>query len=484
MSMRSLTNSNSENFEPTTPTNQKIQLKKRNTPSVLNSAKKKLGSLFNSSEPEVWHPIGRPSNVQKQCSLSEDLEWSGNAFTIGKQIGSGSFATVFLGRHHSLGMQFAIKKVPLPSGKNWARQKESLEREIQVLKDCRSPHIVSYFGSFQDPEGKNMCIVMEFLPGGTLQEVIKEYGKYGGLEEDHMRNVLGSVLKGLAYLHKLNIMHRDLKSKNILIDADGGTKLADFGVSRELNQQCMARSMVGTPLFMAPEILEGEPYGYRADVWSLGIVALHVANGEIPRRGTPVRELMRMVVAQPAPTVAYPQHWSPEFSLFVAACLVKNPAKRADCDALLESSWIRGVGEDSEHTKATMKGRTIGRASMFNEKPQREMTPNKLMQQPAPQQTQQTPQKHTLRAPPSTPTTAPRARSSSTPQASINAPIVQQQVRPAPVAQAPVNNSPLVQSSPSPYEDQPLEDVVKELQGWKKLALKLLDEREGKSTSN
>lgn len=146
-----------------------------------------------------------------------------------------------------------------------------------------------------------------------------------------------------------SIPPKQQKSKNILIDSDGSTKLADFGVSRELNQSGMARSMVGTPLFMAPgnkkktrnpftpsltldaslpEVLEGEAYSALADVWSLGICCLHVANGEIPRRGTPVRELMRMVVAQPPPALDKPAKWSPALVSFVARCLVKVSSLR------------------------------------------------------------------------------------------------------------------------------------------------------------
>jgi hypothetical protein len=164
-----------------------------------------LDSVF-----QVWHPVSRPSNVQRQCFLNMDLEWNGNAFAIGQQIGSGSFATVFLGTHNGTGQTFAIKKVPLPAGQHFKRQKESLEREIMVLRECRSPYIVSYFGSFVDPENVNMCIVMEFLAGGTLQDVVREYDQHGGLDEPSMHFVLVSVLRGLAYLHERNIMHRDL----------------------------------------------------------------------------------------------------------------------------------------------------------------------------------------------------------------------------------------------------------------------------------
>ncbi len=406
------------------------------------------------STPQVWHPVSRPSNVQRQCFLNTDLEWNGNAFTIGEKIGSGSFATVFLGTHNGTGQTFAIKKVPLPAGQHFRRQKESLEREIMVLRECRSPYIVSYFGSFVDPENANMCIVMEFLAGGTLQDVVKEYDQHGGLDEPSMHYVVVSVLKGLAYLHERKIMHRDLKSKNILIDTDGSTKLADFGVSRELNQSGMARSMVGTPLFMAPEVLEGEAYSAVADVWSLGIVALHIANGEIPRRGTAVRELMRIVVSQPAPAIAKPEKWSPAFVAFVSQCLVKDPSHRATCSELLEHEWVTGVAENPESTKTDLRRRTIGRTSMYSpRKSQRSIVPTRAGAA--------TPAKRAVAAPA---TPAIPGHGDMTP------PIKRAAAAPTPVhmpAAAAAANAPQTQ-----------EELIQELQGWKQLALKLLDERE------
>ena len=420
---------------------------------------------------QVWHPVSRPSNVQRMYSLSEDLEWSGNAFTIGSKIGSGSFATVFLGTHNGTGAEFAIKKVPLPSGQHFRRQKESLEREIMVLATARSPYIVSYFGSFVESETSNMCIVMEFLAGGTLQDVIKEYDQHGGLDEKSAHGITTSVLRGLAYLHDRNIMHRDLKSKNILIDTDGSTKLADFGVSRELNQTGMARSMVGTPLFMAPEVLDGEAYDSAADVWSLGIVALHICNGEIPRRGTAVRELMRMVVAQPAPELINANRWSDELQVFIRACLVKRPSRRASCEALLVSDWVRGI-DGAEATRVDLKARTAVRVQKLTS--------------PIKKETKKTP---------------PRAGAqSSTPARRVIAtPKKQNPVTPVPVRSKPAAATPMtpktpladkstiVKSSPIPeptpeqlrqLDGKPADELAKELLGWKKLALQLLEDRD------
>jgi len=419
-----------------------------------------------STPEQVWHPVSRPQNVQRMYSLSEDLEWSGNAFTIGEQIGSGSFATVFLGTHNGTGAQFAIKKVPLPSGQYFRRQKESLEREIMVLATARSPYIVSYFGSFVDPNSSNMCIVMEFLAGGTLQDVIKEYDQHGGLDEKSTHGIVTSVLRGLAYLHGRNIMHRDLKSKNILIDTDGSTKLADFGVSRELNQSGMARSMVGTPLFMAPEVLEGEAYTSVADVWSLGIVTLHICNGEIPRRGTAVRELMRMVVAQPAPELLRPERWSESLQIFIKGCLVKNPARRATCENLLVNDWVRGP-DDAEATRINLKARTVRRVSQYTS-PSKGVAPRAGAQSSAPaRKIMPTPKKEVLGIPA-------KAAAPPTPKTPASAAV-----------SAKPKQSPIPQPTPEQikeFESKPTEELAKELLGWKKLALQLLDERDRQRT--
>ncbi len=127
----------------------------------------------------------------------------------------------------------------------------------------------------------------------------------------------------------------------MLIDLEGNVKLADFGVSRELLQQEMCRSMVGTPLFMAPEVLNGEHYTSIADVWSYGICVLEVVNGVIPRHGMPVRELMKAVIDQPAPTVANPAIWSADLPSFVKMCLQKDPKQRAPTEQLLRHRWIQ-----------------------------------------------------------------------------------------------------------------------------------------------
>lgn len=199
------------------------------------------------------------------------------------------------------------------------------------------------------------------------------------------------------------------------------------------------------------QVLEGEAYTAVADVWGLGIVALHVANGEIPRRGTAVRELMRMVVALPAPKIDKPEKWTPAFSSFVARCLVKDPAKRATCSELLKHEWVTGVVQDTEvPTRSDMRRRTIGRTSLYNSPHKRATVPPR----------------------------AGAATPARVPQATAATPVKQNAPPVTPVKQTP-SKPQLVEATP-PVAEKPKtqEELIQELEGWKKLALKLMEERD------
>jgi serine/threonine protein kinase len=187
-----------------------------------------------------------------------------------------------------------------------------------------------------------------------------------------------------------------------------------------------------------------------ADVWGLGIVALHVANGEIPRRGTAVRELMRIVVAQPAPTIDKPAKWSPAFASFVGRCLVKDPIRRSNCQELLRHEWVVGVVQDTElPTRSDMRRRTLGRASLYN-------SPRKQQRSTVPP-----------RAGAASAVTPAKIAAATPVKETAAIPAKQLQVGPA-------DSTPPVSKAAQPTQ----EELVKELEGWKKLALKLMEERD------
>ena len=157
------------------------------------------------------------------------------------------------------------------------------------------------------------------------------------LSEDQIACIMRMALQGLAYLHSARKIHRDIKSGNILLNHDGDAKLADFGVSAELATTMSKRkTVIGTPYWMAPEVLQSQEYNGKADIWSLAITAIELACGEPPHSNVhPMRAIFMIPNSEP-PTLPDPQHWSPTFHDFIAQCSQKNPDRRPSASELLE----------------------------------------------------------------------------------------------------------------------------------------------------
>ncbi|XP_054145278.1 serine/threonine-protein kinase 3-like [Melozone crissalis] len=168
--------------------------------------------------------------------------------------------------------EVAVKEINLQH----QRCKEVL-KEILVMREMRNPNIVTYLESYLVNEF--VLLVLEYMDGGSLAKVVSEKRMAVG----HMATVCQECLKGLAFLHANQVIHRDIKSDNILLGRDGSVKLADFGLCALLTpEQSERRSMVGTTCWMAPEVVRKEPYGPKVDTWSLGIVGIEMAKGEPP----------------------------------------------------------------------------------------------------------------------------------------------------------------------------------------------------------
>ncbi|XP_054145267.1 serine/threonine-protein kinase PAK 3-like [Melozone crissalis] len=166
----------------------------------------------------------------------------------------------------------AVKEINLQH----QRCKEVL-KEILVMREMRNPNIVTYLESYLVNEF--VLLVLEYMDGGSLAKVVSEKRMAVG----HMATVCQECLKGLAFLHANQVIHRDIKSDNILLGRDGSVKLADFGLCALLTpEQSERRSMVGTTCWMAPEVVRKESYGPKVDTWSLGIVGIEMAKGEPP----------------------------------------------------------------------------------------------------------------------------------------------------------------------------------------------------------
>ncbi|XP_071034738.1 dual specificity mitogen-activated protein kinase kinase 1 isoform X2 [Parasteatoda tepidariorum] len=291
--------------------------------------------------------------------INEDLENLG-------ELGAGNGGVVTKNLHKPSGLIMARKLIHLevkPAIRN------QIIRELKVLHECNSPHIVGFYGAFYSDGEINIC--MEYMDGGSLDLVLKKAGR---IPEPILGKVTIAVLKGLNYLReKHQIMHRDVKPSNILVNSRGEIKICDFGVSGQLIDS-MANSFVGTRSYMSPERLQGTHYTVQSDIWSLGLSLVEMAIGRYPipppepkelaavfgpkysasadqsespspssknrpssfylpygdgPRIMSIFELLDYIVNEPPPSVPA-SVFSPEFKDLVDRCLKKNPAERAD----------------------------------------------------------------------------------------------------------------------------------------------------------
>lgn len=190
-----------------------------------------------------------------------------------------------------------------------------------------------------------MSFENELNSGRTLKNVtMRTESGAKGLNELEIAYVAGSVLKALVQLHKDLKIHRDIKAGNILLNDDGIVKLADFGVVGVLNDANAKRcTVIGTPYWMAPEVIEEVGHDSKADIWSLGITCIEMAQGFPPLYNLhPMRAIFK-IPNSPPPTLAFPKDFSDEFNDFISKCLVKNPDKRNNAKELLDHPWIKKI---------------------------------------------------------------------------------------------------------------------------------------------
>jgi len=184
---------------------------------------------------------------------------------------------------------------------------------------------------------------MELCDGGSAADIYQDTEHH--LAEDEIQLICRESLKGLAYLHSVGFIHRDIKGANIMVKRDGAVKLIDFGVSGKVSPSSPTRrTFIGTPYWMAPEVIENKispsPYDVKADVWSMGITLIELAQADPPLSDIhPMKALFQIPYRNP-PTLAKPDKWSADFSDFLAKCLVKKPKDRWSVDQLLAHPWL------------------------------------------------------------------------------------------------------------------------------------------------
>ncbi|XP_041001034.1 mitogen-activated protein kinase kinase kinase NPK1 [Juglans microcarpa x Juglans regia] len=268
----------------------------------------------------------------------------------GELIGCGAFGRVYMGMNLDSGELIAVKQVSIAAN-NASKEKtqahiRELEEEVKLLKNLSHPNIVRYLGTAREEESLN--ILLEFVPGGSISSLL---GKFGSFPESVIRMYTKQLLLGLEYLHKNGIMHRDIKGANILVDNKGCIKLADFGASKKVVELATingAKSMKGTPYWMAPEVILQTGHSFSADIWSVGCTVIEMATGKPPwsQQYQEVAALFHIGTTKSHPPI--PEHLSAEAKDFLLKCLQKEPNLRLAASDLLQHPFVTGEYWESQ----------------------------------------------------------------------------------------------------------------------------------------
>ncbi|XP_072567436.1 mitogen-activated protein kinase kinase kinase 3-like isoform X1 [Paramormyrops kingsleyae] len=261
----------------------------------------------------------------------------------GKLLGRGAYGEVYLCYDADTGRELAVKQVSFdPECQQTSKEVNALECEIQLLKNLRHERIVQYYGCQRDPEHRKLSIFVEFMPGGSIKDQLKAYG---ALTEKVTRRYTRQILQGVLFLHRNMIVHRDIKGANVLRDPSGNVKLGDFGASKRIQTICMSgtgiKTVTGTPYWMSPEVINGEGYGRKADIWSVACTVVEMLTQKPPWAEYEAMAAIFKIATQPTKP-ALPQDVSDSCRDFLRLVFVEEKC-RPTAEQLLTHSFVQGT---------------------------------------------------------------------------------------------------------------------------------------------
>ncbi|KAJ2824841.1 Protein kinase of the Mitotic Exit Network, partial [Coemansia furcata] len=258
-------------------------------------------------------------------------------YQLGDIIGKGAAGSVYRGLNLRTGGVVAIKQIR-KEGFSSNDEIEAARKEIDVLRDLHHRNIVKYIGYEQTEQ--ELDIILEYCEGGSLQNILRKFSKF---PENLVGVYVAQILDGLSYLHSNAILHRDIKPGNILLVKEGVVKLADFGVARIQNG---LDTVVGSPYWIAPEVLQLKGATSASDIWSLGCTIVQLVDGKAPYQDLPPMAAMFRIGQDERPP--FPSNISPQLRDFLSKCLVHVPSARASADELRQHEWIRACLRERE----------------------------------------------------------------------------------------------------------------------------------------
>ncbi|XP_036393179.1 MAP/microtubule affinity-regulating kinase 4 isoform X3 [Megalops cyprinoides] len=274
------------------------------------------------------------------ASCTDETPHIGN-YRLLKTIGKGNFAKVKLARHILTGREVAIKIIDKTQLNPTSLQK--LFREVRIMKGLNHPNIVQLFEVIETE--KTLYLIMEYASGGEVFDYLVSHGR---MKEKEARAKFRQIVSAVHYCHQKNIVHRDLKAENLLLDADSNIKIADFGFSNEFTLGNKLDTFCGSPPYAAPELFQGKKYdGPEVDIWSLGVILYTLVSGSLPFDGQNLKELRERVLRG---KYRVPFYMSTDCEGILRRFLVLNPTKRCTLEQIMKDKWMN-VGYEGEELK-------------------------------------------------------------------------------------------------------------------------------------